>query len=148
MLIKWNGPFWEPPAVVPTGLSKLTPYSSPLLWYSHVSPNYFHTPLLLWYPQVSHAASCMKYTPHTQGFCATRTLAPHCSLIQSALALVGQSRLSDNFACFCKQFSKLLCCYRATGCLLTAFIPFGLLNLKLHGLNCLCSTLNTLNGCG
>ena len=60
-----------------------------------------HTTPLLWHPHVSHAVS-LCYTSHTQGFCATCTLVPHYSLIQSALPLVGQSCLSDYLAwCQC-----------------------------------------------
>lgn len=53
---------------------------------------------------------CCNYTPHShmQDFRATCTLAPHCSLIRSVLALVGQSRLSDHLACQCSKGGE--CC--------------------------------------
>ena len=60
-------------------------------------------------------------------------------------SLTSQTTLFDS-ECYCKYFSKLSCCCRAKGCLLTAFIPFRPLNLKLCELNRLYSTLphNTL----
>ena len=60
-------------------------------------------------------------------------------------SLACQTTLLDS-ECYCKYFGKLSCCCRAKGYLLTAFIPFRLLNLKLCVLNRLYSTLshNTL----
>ena len=69
--LPWTNSIPLQSAVVPTGLSEITPYSSPLLWYLQVSPTN-NLPRL---------------------FCSIST-----SLIQSVLALVGQSRLSDYFA--------------------------------------------------
>ena len=84
--------------VVPTGLSEIAPYSSPLLWYSQVSPTNTIPLLCCGIHRSPMPLHCV--TLHTHKFVQhVHNLAPHCSLIQSAVALVEQSRMSDDLAC-------------------------------------------------
>ena len=101
-------------------------------------------PPLLWYPQVSHAASsCHTNKP----FMATCTLALRCS--PSALTLVGLSHLSDSLVHASVNSLTAVIGPWAVRPACTAFMPFRLLNLKLCELIIACGTLshNTLSAC-
>ena len=135
-------------AVVPTGLRNNTIYSFPLLWYSLVSPTNTIPHLLRCtqrpkltpppsFAVVSTGLLChfvvITHHTHMQGFRATCTLAPYCSLIWSVLT-VSVVRLHCLLVHAWQAFMLLwdhglFVRPACTG-------PFGQLNIKLRELNC------------